>query len=983
MKIRSGLLLGLCCLSWSLSAQRMAVQGTVVDSSGEPVIGANVIVRGSSAGVATDLDGRFRLDVVPDATLVVSYLGYNTQEVPVNNRSQITIVLQENAVALQEVVAIGYGTVRKSDATGSVTLVKPDEINAGLATSAQDLLVGKTPGVVVTLNGGKPEGGADIRIRGGSSLNATNDPLIVIDGVPVDNSGVTGMSNSLSMISPDNIESFTILKDASATAIYGSRASNGVIIITTKRGQSGKPQINFTANMYVNTPRNKVGVLDGDQFRQVITDYYGEGSPAYNLLGTANTNWQDEILRTSVSSDYNLSVGGTYKILPYRVAVSYTNQNGILKTSAMDRVTASITLNPKFFDNTLSVTANVKGFYMHNRFADEGAIGGAVSFDPSQSVRVDNLPIGNGYFTWLKPGTDEFIGIAPVNPVSLIDERSMKADVYRSVGNLQLDYVMPFLPALHANLNLGYDVSHSIQHNLMTPDSPLTYKENKKTGLGQDERLRQLKRNLLLDFYLNYKQDFESIHSRLDALAGYSWQRFYKDGGTRTTLMPDKEQWFVSSYTDHLQLISFFGRVNYTYKDTYLFTVTLRGDATSRFSKDNRWGAFPAVALGWKIINEPFMERATSFMSELKLRLGYGITGQQDISDSYFPYMPLFTIGYPTASYPFGDQYYYTIRPNGYDPNIKWEETTTWNAGIDFGFLNNRITGSLDYYYRETNDLISRIPVPAGSNLTNEIYTNVGRLRNEGIEFNIQAKVIDNKDFTWDLGMNVAWNSNKITKLNKSESADYYIPVGGIGGGTGNTVQAHKVGYPAYSYLLYEQVYDADGNPIEGLYADRNGDGVIDESDKYIHHSRDPKVVIGINSTMNWKNFDFGISLRANLGNYVYDNVLSQNSIYSAMYNSAGFLSNIMRRGAKFETQQYMSDYYLKNAGFLRCDNISLGYTWKHLLDDALRLRVYGAVQNPFVITKYKGLDPEVFSGIDNNVYPRPTTYTLGVVLTY
>ena len=438
MEIRSGLLLGLCCLSWSLSAQRMAVQGTVVDSSGEPVIGANVIVRGSSAGVATDLDGRFRLDVVPDATLVVSYLGYNTQEVPVNNRSQITIVLQENAVALQEVVAIGYGTVRKSDATGSVTLVKPDEINAGLATSAQDLLVGKTPGVVVTLNGGKPEGGADIRIRGGSSLNATNDPLIVIDGVPVDNSGVTGMSNSLSMISPDNIESFTILKDASATAIYGSRASNGVIIITTKRGQSGKPQINFTANMYVNTPRNKVGVLDGDQFRQVITDYYGEGSPAYNLLGTANTNWQDEILRTSVSSDYNLSVGGTYKILPYRVAVSYTNQNGILKTSAMDRVTASITLNPKFFDNTLSVTANVKGFYMHNRFADEGAIGGAVSFDPSQSVRVDNLPIGNGYFTWLKPGTDEFIGIAPVNPVSLIDERSMKADVYRSVGNLQL-----------------------------------------------------------------------------------------------------------------------------------------------------------------------------------------------------------------------------------------------------------------------------------------------------------------------------------------------------------------------------------------------------------------------------------------------------------------------------------------------------------------------------------------------------------------
>ncbi len=982
-KVRWALLLALCCFSASLAAQRTTVQGIVLDSSGEPIIGANVIVQGSGAGVATDLDGRFRIEVSPDATLVVSYIGFDPQTVPVNNRTQLEIVLQENAVMLQEVVAIGYGTVRKSDATGSVTLVKPDEMTTGLATSAQDLLVGKTPGVVVTLNGGKPEGGGDIRIRGGSSLNATNDPLIVIDGVPVDNSGVTGMSNSLAMISPDNIESFTILKDASATAIYGSRASNGVIIITTKRGQSGRPQINFTANMYVNTPRNQVGVLTGDQFRQAITEYYGEDSPAYSLLGTANTNWQDEILRTSVSSDYNLSVGGTFRFLPYRVAVNYTNQNGILRTSAMDRLTASINLTPKFFDNTLSVNLNVKGFYMRNRFADEGAIGGAVSFDPSQPVKVDNLPIGNGYFTWLQPGTGEFIGIAPVNPAALIDERSMKADVYRSVGNLQLDYAMPFLPALHANLNLGYDVSRSIQHNLMTPGSPQTYKENKKIGLGQDERLYQLKRNLLLDFYLNYKQDFANIESRFDVTAGYSWQRFYKDGSSRTTLMPDGELWYYLPYTDHLQLISFFGRVNYSYKDTYLLTATLRGDATSRFSKDNRWGAFPAVALGWKIINEPFMESATAYLSELKLRLGYGVTGQQDISDSYFPYLPLFTIGNGTAAYPFGNQYYNTIRPNGYDPNIKWEETTTWNAGLDFGFLNNRITGSLDYYYRETNDLISHIPVPAGSNLTNEIYTNVGQLRNLGIEFNLQARLIETTDFTWDMGMNVAWNSNKITKLNRSENADYYIPVGGIGGGVGNTVQAHKVGYPAYSYLLYEQVYDTNGNPIEGLYADRNGDGIIDESDKYIHHSRDPKVVIGVNASMTWRGFDFSFALRTNLGNYVYDNVLSQNSVYSNMYNSAGYLNNIMRRGAKFESPQYMSDYYLKNAGFLRCDNITLGYTWQKLFSSPLRLRAYCAVQNPFVITKYKGLDPEVFSGIDNNVYPRPVTYTLGFVLTY
>lgn len=466
-------------------------------------------------------------------------------------------------------------------------------------------------------------------------------------------------------------------------------------------------------------------------------------------------------------------------------------------------------------------------------------------------------------------------------------------------------------------------------------------------------------------------------------MAGYSWQKFYKDGSTITTLMPDNEPWYDKTYADHLQLLSFFGRINYTFKDTYLLTFTLRGDATSRFSKDHRWGTFPALALGWKIINEPFMQPVANVMNELKLRLGYGITGQQDISDNYFPYMPLYSMGFPTASYPFGDRYYNTLRPNGYDPNIKWEETTTWNIGLDFAFLDNRISGSFDYYYRETNDLISRIPVPAGSNLTNEIYTNIGSLRNEGIEFSISSKPIVTNKFIWDLGFNIAYNSNKITKLNKSNDTDYYIPVGGISGGTGNTVQAHKVGYPAFSYLLYEQVYDKDGNPIEGLYVDRNGDGVIDEADKRLYKSRDPKVVMSFTSRMEYKNFDFGFSLRANLGNYVYDNVQSNNSSYSAIYNSAGYLNNLISRGTKFQNPQYMSDYYLHNAGFLRCDNITLGYTWNELAQNKLKLRLYGAVQNPFVITKYKGLDPEVFSGIDNNVYPRPVTFLLGVIITY
>ena len=969
--------------TFGISAQQITVRGTVTDNMGEPIVGAGVYSTEIGRGTSTDVDGKFRLEVPSDATLRVSFVGYVTQQVPVNGRTELSVVLEEDEKMLDEVVAIGYGTVKKSDATGSVAVIEPSELAKGLATSPQDLLVGKTPGVVVTMKGGEPGGGADIRIRGGSSLNATNDPLIVIDGVPVDNTGVTGMANPLSMIPPDNIETFTVLKDASATAIYGSRASNGVIIITTKKGQSGKPQINFNANAYVSTPRNRVDVLNASQFREIVARRLGEHSSAYALLGQANTDWQDEILRTTVSSDYNLSVGGSIKWLPYRVSASYTNQNGIVKASSMNRTTASIALNPKFFDNTLSINLNAKGLYTRSSFPDLDALGVATSFDPTQPVRVPEQEIGNGYFMWLRPENRQPIDIAPINPVSMIDEKSMKADVYRSIGNIQFDYNMPFLSGMRANLNLGYDVSRSTQKNRLASNSPMSYKQNKKMGIGQVETLKQLKRNQLLDFYLNYVKDVESIESKFDIMAGYSWQKFYRDGSTVNLLQPDQELYFQSTYADHLQLLSFFGRFNYSYKDTYLLTYTMRGDATSRFSKDNRWGAFPSVALGWKMINEPFLQSLKPTMSELKLRAGFGITGQQDIGDTYFPYMPLYTLGFNTAQYIFGNQYYYTLRANGYDPHIKWEETSTWNVGLDFGFLNGRITGSVDYYYRKTKDLISQIPVPAGSNLSNEILTNVGSLRNEGIEFSVNAKPVSTEDWLWDVTFNLAYNSNKITKLNRSDDPDYYIPVGGIGGGTGNTVQAHKVGHAAYSYLLYEQVYDSDGKPIEGLYVDQNGDGVIDEADKRIYKSREPKVVMSFTSRLEWKNFDFSFALRANLGNYVYDNVLSQNSAYSGIYNSAGYLNNLVDRGTKFETPQYMSDYYLKNAGFLRCDNITLGYTWNKLLDNKMTLRLYGSVQNPFVITKYKGLDPEVFSGIDNNVYPRPVNTLLGIIITY
>lgn len=1005
-------------------AQKITVKGTVIDETGEPLIGATVRVKDTSTGVATDIDGNFALSVEPTATLVVSYIGYDPMEVAVNGQTQLNIVMKTASTALKEVVVIGYGSVKKSDATGSVGLVIPDEIEAGISTSAQDLLVGANPGVVVTSSGGSPEGGATIRIRGGSSLSASNDPLIVLDGVPLANDGIQGMANPLAMISPDNIESMTILKDASATAIYGSRASNGVIIINTKKGKSGKPQINFSANYKVETARRRWRVLDAVEFTSMVLDYWGPDSKAAAQLGTYSTNWQDEVLRTSLSQDYNLSIGGKAGFLPYRVSTSYTVNNGILKDSQMQRVTAGFNLTPTFFDGLLKVNANVKGYYIRNKFSDEGAVGAAVAMNPTlpvhsyiESGNPDYPWLYNGYTTIMTAG-NAFNMNATNNPLALIKDRSDISNVYRSNGNLQVDYAFHFLPELHANLNLGYDVSKSEENIYVDANSVRAWDGYKQNGAGSYYNVYELRRNTLLDFYLNYKNDFEAIQSTLDVMAGYSWQRFDAHGRNNGTvfttpgfLSPNttdgiltidpatkegeqyKPEYFWNSGV--LQLISFFGRVNYTFKDTYLLTFTLRDDGTSRFSKDNRWALFPALALAWKINNMPFMEGTSDVINELKLRLGWGITGQQSVG-GYFPYMPVYSqslIGsyYPnmfTGKYigPDGKESSITLYPNGYNSNLKWEETTTWNVGVDVGLFNNRFTASLDWYLRESKDLISFVTIAPGATTTNMLDQNIGTLRNIGIEATIGGKIISTPEFTWNSSLNVAWNSNKITKLNNTDDPNSYVTTGGISGGVGNTVMAHKVGLPAYSFLLYEQVYDQNGAPIEGCYIDQDKNGKIDDNDRVFKHSRDPKVTMAWNNTISYKNWDFGIQLRASIGNYVYNDVASTHSTKMFTFNNDA-LSNMVKAPYYFEggetTNPYMSDYWLKNAGFLRCDNITIGYTWPNLLNDNLRLRLYGAVQNPFVITKYDGLDPEVFGGIDNNVYPRPVTFTIGVMATF
>ncbi|MDE7426672.1 MAG: TonB-dependent receptor [Muribaculaceae bacterium] len=1019
-------------LTFPALAQKITVSGTVYEPDGEPAIGASVMVQGlTNVGVSTDIDGFYKIEVAPNATLVFSYVGYTTQTIAVDGRSTIDVHLTTDAVTLQDFVVVGYGAVKKSDATGSVALVKPDDIEAGIATSAQDLLVGASPGVVVTTDGGNPTGGATIRIRGGSSLSANNNPLIVIDGVPQTDQGNAGGTNALTMVNPQNIESMTILKDASATAIYGSRASNGVIIITTKKGQKGRPQVNFAANWHINTARKTLNMMDADQLHAVINEYGTDrakmmvnqfdvdGKPMYN------TNWQKEVLRTSFSHDYSLSVGGSVGFLPYRVNGSYTDNQGIMKTSGMQRATVGFNLSPKFFDDKLTVNANVQGTYIRSQEADMGAIGGAIAMSPTLPVMFDypmaegslaGKSMYNGYYNVTQTtGSPE--PNASQNPVQLLKDRKYVGTVYSSTGNLQLDYALHFLPELHVNLNLGYQVSKNSSTTDIAQNSIMAWRSNYKDGAGEHNDWYRLQRNTMLSAYLNYVKDFEAIKSNLNVMAGYEWQHFdyhsrsntvistlgynndwtkiYNANGYLLQLDPATEAHVGHSYenapmsieANNLQLLSFFGRLNYTFDDTYLLTFTLRDDGTSRFSKDNRWGLFPSLALGWKITGMSFMENVRNVVNEAKLRLGWGVTGQQDIN-SYFPYMPIYTNSYQNGFHylnPNGDGTWINpLYPNNFNSELKWEETTTWNVGLDLAFLDNRITLAADWYKRDTKDLLAEVPVP-GINTCNYMQRNIGTMTNTGVEFTIGAKPVVNKDWIWTTSLNIGYNKNEITELT-GDANTTQLPATGIPSGTGGYIQYHIVGKPAFTYMVYEQVYQPNGDPLEGQYVDQNGDGVINDDDLIMFHSPDPKVTMTWNNNVSYKNWDFGIVLRANFGNYVYDNPRFGNS---RLYNSAAAqyqVSNLLADSYLFhqgDQQIAASSYFVENASFVRCDNITLGYTFDGLFKDNLNLRVFGAVQNPFVITKYKGLDPEVFGGIDNNCYPRPITVSLGAVLTF
>ena len=963
-------------------AQQKTLTGEVTDAeTGEPLPGVTIVVQGTARGTITDVDGQFSIEVEPGQTLGFSFIGYTPQEIVIGEEDVLNVKLQQSVESLEEVVVIGYGQVKKEDATGSVEAISTEDFNPGAITSPQELVSGKIAGVQITTGGGSPGEGATIRIRGGSSLSASNDPLIVIDGVPVDNDGITGMKNPLNTIHPSDIETFTVLKDASATAIYGSRASNGVIIITTKKGRQGMPlRINYSQYFSVGTVANKLIPLSTSEFTNLVQERYASNQNAQGLIGNSNTDWQEQIYRPALGHDHNLGLTGNIKNMPFRASIGYSNQEGILKTDDMNRVTASVGVNPSFFDDHLRVNLNLKGMLINNHFGNRGAIGSAYTFDPTQVI-YNGSPYG-GYFTWVQENGDP-ISIAPSNPVAQLELTNDQSTVQRSIGNAQFDYRFHFLPDLKANLNLGYDISSSEGSNFVPEYAPWAY--DKLNGGGNDISYSQDKRNTLLDFYLNYVRNLRRLDSRIDVMAGYSWQHFWRAGESLDTNVRRTVTYSDTDYETENYLVSFFGRFNYIFKERYLATFTLRQDGSSRFSPDTRWGLFPSVALAWQIADEPFLADSET-LSELKLRLGYGITGQQNITDNDYPYLPRYTFGENNAEVQFGNGYMTTIRPEGYDANIKWEETTTYNIGLDYGFLDNRISGSFDAYYRVTDDLINFIPVPAGTNLTNQILTNVGDLENRGIEFSINAIPISKKDVSWEIGLNASYNENEITKLTANDDPTYIgVATGGISGGVGNNIQIHSVGFPANSFFVYEQVYDENGMPVEGLYVDRNGDGSITNDDKYRYKKAAPDVIMGFSSKLNYRNWDFTFNGRANLNNYVYNNVWSTSATYNNLYNSVGYLNNLSENVFEtgFENPKYFSDYYIRHASFIRLDNISLGYTFNSMYNERLSFRLYGTVQNVFVITEYEGLDPEVSSGIDNNIYPRPRTFMLGLSIDY
>ncbi len=952
--------------------QKVDVKGTIIDEATKTTIpGVTVTLKNSTNSVISDVNGKYQIKADIGDIATFSFLGYATVGKKITG-SILNVSLQETAKTLNEVVVIGYGSTKKKDLTGSVAQVNSKDFHKAPVTNVEGLIANKVPGVQITPRSGKPGAGSSIIIRGGSSLNASNDPLYVVDGVPLE--GWNGGAGMLSQLNPNDIESFTILKDASAAAIYGSRASNGVIIITTKKGSLKETQVDFSSSTRVTSIIEQAPVLTADDYRSLVNTLVTNETPPKTPPGAANTNWQDEIYQVALASENNLSMSGAIKSLPYRVSVGYLNQDGVLRTGNYERFTALLNLSPKFLDNHLKVNLNLKGSFEKEHIANEGALWNARAFDPSQPVRVEDQTYG-GYFQYTQFASNPALAI--INPVSMLEQVESKNENIRSVGNLQLDYSMHFLPDLHLNINAGYDLSKG---KYLSSASANYFPANLSEGYIYYADPSTEVQNTLLESYLFYSKEITSLKSRFDITAGYSYNDFLTTNYSYPTFRPDgvkqpnSDPVFPFDKPSH-SIISFYGRLNYVFNEKYLLTASLRQDGSSRFSEENRWGLFPSAAFAWKIKEEGFLKN-TKLFSTLKLRLGYGVTGQQDGIANYY-YRPSYFSGNTDEQYTFGNTSYLTVNPGAYNLNLKWEETASSNIGLDFGFLKNRVTASVDVYLKETKDLLNNTRVPLGFNQGSELLLNIGTMENRGVEFALKAIPIQTDNMNWDLNFNFTYNENKITHLN--DVSDEGI------GLFSNATLVNTVGYPRNTFYLYHQVYGVNGMPIEGQMLDINNDGLLNASDRYISDkSTAPRYLMGFSTNFQYKKWNLSTAFHANLDHYLffhpYDNTISITEWQTSQNLSTLYYDTLFSRN---DPAQGYSDFYLQNASFLKMDNISIGYDFgKVLANSKVGLNVNFSVQNVFIITNYSGLDPEANFGSENS-YPVPRIFSMGLNLNF
>ena len=990
------------------------VRGTITDAAGIPLFNASVLVEGQGKGAVSNDKGYYEITGLKAGTYKLTYkfMGFTPQS------DEVTIVANQMATNdfqfasktqdVGDVVVIGYGTQRTKDLTGSATVINEKNFVQGSLATPEQLVMGKVAGLKVTSNDGAPGSGSTLRLRGGTSINASNDPLIVVDGVPLDNGGIAGAANPLSLINPNDIASFVVLKDASATAIYGSRAANGVILITTKRGTaSNDVKVVLDSKTSVSTIAKYFDVLSADSLRNLVNAVGTTQQKA--LLGDSSTDWQKQVFRSAVVTDNNVSITGGIKNFPYRLSIGNRMDNGILKRDQFARTSVSLNMNPSLLDKSLQIEANMKYVQTASFFANRGALGAAF-FDPTQPIYSGNEAYG-GYFEWIdnnKPNT-----LSARNPLGLIEQSTDQSKVNRAIANAKLTYNLPSLPALKATVNVGGDFSEGVGFTITPATSAAGYYTN-----GRYSKYRTTKTNKLFESYLSYNSGTKWEKQTLEVVAGYS----YQDWDTYSPNFPTWNNESLDSviapevafpfYTRNV-LMSYYGRAIYNYAGKYVVNVSVRRDGSSRFSPDTRWGIFPAASAAWLISEENFLKNSKS-INMLKLRAGWGVTGQQDGIGDY-AYIGNYFQGATTAQYAFGGQYYQVLRPAGFDANLKWETTTSYNLGLDFGFKNDRFSGSVDVYQKDTKDLLATVPVPAGTNFTNEILTNVGAMQNRGIEVSVNTGIIAKKDMRLDWTVNGTYNVNTVVKL--SQVVDTTSPgvlIGGIGGGIGNTIQAHQIGYPTYTFFVLEQQYDSKGRVIEvgsqaeidmngdgnitaadkwkdtNAFVDQNGDGIINVKDRYYAGQAAPKMFFGTALNFQYKKWYAGFSARAELGATIYNNIHSNSAVFQTIDGTKKYLNNISSLYYQDEVQrvtpnQLMSNHYLEKANFLRMDFINVGYNFGKLgfAKEKVALNASFVVQNAFVLTKYSGQDPEIGGGIDNNFYPRPRVYSVNLTFNF